>query len=620
MIMQLGSKMLEIQKQVDAFADAHQRLNRDVTGMITSTRGLISATDAYQVANKLSMAGIRASATQLEGLAKKAAEYAQATGQDIPAALEQMTSAVIAGSERGLRQFGVELDGSKDKLKNATSALDQFSAQTAGVVVKADDFTDALGALGNNAGDAAMRILEISRISEAYATLLMPLNDALSDFNGLLENSADKAGTLARTLQGTLYTALASITSIFGDNKVSRTFDEAAGHIAMEEARIQNASRERNNLLREQKDREAAAKAAARRGGGGGGGRKKESDGEVWSVEDVEAARQNEINDIVGARNQDAISREIANKVDVDMIRAAEELRLEPQQKFQEAVKERVESLKELQRAYEMFKQVELDPEVQKALQEYEAGALDRALGSKLQQLEDAANTREINEQVEQDPQVRAAMLAEERAATVAHYEEMTDMAGQFGKAWSKSLGDVSAGAMAAAGAQNLLRGAVTLVANAAINGGKLTVRAVTDMVKGVCMAIGIEATIKTVMELAEGIRAAASSYGLDPAAAGHFAAAAQYGVTAALAFGVAGGASAIGNAAGGGGKGGPSAPTGTQTGQGQYGSPGYASVGGQQQQSVVVILEGDAGGVFRVVEDENRKRSYSGQSSFRGA
>ena len=66
-----------------------------------------------------------------------------------------------------------------------------------------------------------------------------------------------------------------------------------------------------------------------------------------------------------------------------------------------------------------------------------------------------------------------------------------------------------------------------------------MTVRAVTDMVKGVAMAIGIEATIKTVMELAEGIRAIASSYGADPMAEVHFAAAAQYGITAALAFAV---------------------------------------------------------------------------------
>jgi hypothetical protein len=227
----------------------------------------------------------------------------------------------------------------------------------------------------------------------------------------------------------------------------------------------------------------------------------------------------------------------------------------------------------------------------------------------------------EIDKQLEQDPMVRAAMLAAERAETIEHYEYLIDTAGRFSEAWSSALSGVSAGANLATAAQNGLRGAVTMVANAAFNGGKITVKAIADMVKGVAVSLGTESTIRAVQELALGIGKAASSYGADPTAGLHFASAAQHAAAAALAFAVAGASSAIGSASGGGGGAGRTAATGQPAGAGQYGSPGYASYGsGQQQQSVVVILQGDAGGVFSVVESENKKRKYGGQSAFAAA
>jgi hypothetical protein len=249
------------------------------------------------------------------------------------------------------------------------------------------------------------------------------------------------------------------------------------------------------------------------------------------------------------------------------------------------------------------------------------AAEYEEALRQRLQSLSEAARMKEQSEQIEQDPRVRQALLAQERKETIDYYEQITDFAGRFDEAWTSSLQNVSVGANTATAAQNLLRGAVSMVANAALSGGKITVKAVADMVKGVTMSLGIESTIRAVQELALGIGKLASSYGADPTAELHFAAAAQHAVAAALAFAVAGASSAVSNSQSTS-KSAGSAGASASGGRGQYGSPGYATYGngGQQQQSVVVILEGDAGGVFRVVEEENRKRSYSGQSAFAGA
>jgi hypothetical protein len=193
--------------------------------------------------------------------------------------------------------------------------------------------------------------------------------------------------------------------------------------------------------------------------------------------------------------------------------------------------------------------------------------------------------------------------------------EEEVGFAEMFADSWENATSRTSAGAMAAAGMQNLLRGAVTQAANAIVGSSKVTVKAVAEMVKGVALSVGIEATILGLIELGHMIAAIASSWGMSPEVELHAAAVAQYAITAAAAFAVAGAASAVSSAS----KGSSSAsPTGTRTGQGQYGSPGYQDVsGGGGSQNITIVLEGDAEGIFRVVRKENQRQSYSGSGAF---
>jgi hypothetical protein len=556
MIAQMGAKVVEVMKSVDDFSDAHQRLSLDVSKMIAATRGLIAAQDAYISANKLSSVGIKATAEQLEGLGKKAVEYAQATGQTVPAALQQMTQAVMSGSSKGLRPFGVDVTAAKDKTEAATIALNQFASEMKNVVIEIDSLVDLFGALGTNISDAMFRLAEASEGTLQWVSTLSELNSELSDFNTWMEESPDSTARWATDISGILtsvaqdfFNFIADVSGAIGvqgnymeagAREIARGFGDKLGAKNLKYAQDKGAEKTTRDA-----EKASRTSAGARRpaGGGGGGGKRKGDSGMEFSVEETEASYQESMNDLIG-RTPDRWAG-VGDTLD----------------------------------AMELEERAKIKAEAAAA----EVRAADAVFENAL----------------------RLMTLREQELVQEVSFAEA------YGEAWSSSLGQVSAGSMVAAGAQNMLRGAVTMAANAIVGSSKMTVTAVMEMVKGVSLAIGIEATIRGLMELGLMIAAAASSWGMSPEVEMHAAALAQYAITAAAAFAVAGAASALSGPS----KSASSNVTGTKTGQGQYGSPGYSSLGGEQQSTnVTVVLQGDAAGVFSVVDEENRRRSRNGQ------
>ncbi len=103
------------------------------------------------------------------------------------------------------------------------------------------------------------------------------------------------------------------------------------------------------------------------------------------------------------------------------------------------------------------------------------------------------------------------------------------------------------------------LTGGLWAAADAAIQGGQAMGAALAGMLKSVLLSVAQEATIKAIMQTAEGIAAQAMTFGVpNPKSVAHFSAAATYGVVAAAAGGAGLGLSAAGaGASGGGAKGG---------------------------------------------------------------
>jgi hypothetical protein len=613
MVVMFAGKIAGAMKAVDDFADAHTRLSSDVGLMIERTNGLVKGVEAFTTANKLSQAGIKASKEQLGNLAVAATEYAQATGQDIPAAMNQMAEAVISGSERGLRKFGIDVSDAKDKTQAQTMALDALGKQFGDTVVQIDSFSNMASALSNNLEDATMRMLEASAASAGFAAIFYDLNKELTEFNVMMEESPQATADWATDVHNILLSVSADWGNYFAtvaegllgaDNAIAKWLREAAAatNQAVTARNLQRVleSIPEKKQREEQRQQRQAAMAAPKRSGGGG--KKKAMASMDFSESESEASYQGSLDPLLG----EAPDRWAGVGGNVDEMEAAArfaETQAGYAKRLEEAIKSTVETRKE---ALDVMR---LNMEVDKS-----AAGIAMSIDERIAQMEAAAQSREIDKQIEADPRVRALELAAEREATLEYYDQSLDYAERFGDSWGDALQRTSAGAMVAAGTQNLLRGAVTQAANAIVGSSKLTVKAMAEMVKGVALSVGIEATILGLIELGHMIAAIASSWGMSPEVEMHAAALAQYAITAAAAFAVAGAASAVSSSA----KGASSAsPTGTKTGQGQYGSPGYQDVSGGGNQNVTIVLEGDAEGIFRVVRKENQKRSYSGSGSF---
>jgi len=607
MVVQFAGKVADAMQAVDAFADAHTRLSSDVSGVIERTKGLVSGIDAFTNANKLSTAGIQATREQLANLAVGATEYAQATGQDIPAAMAQMTQAIIAGSAEGLQRFGVDISSAKNKTEAQAMALEQLSQQFKDIEVEINSVSNMLASLSNNIEDATLRLVELSGASFGVVKPLTEINNALTQFNTMMEEAPNATAKFITSLKGlgsemasvyaglisNLLTPIESIIGVISYPIIALAEFAGMGNInpisalkkALEiaQTKLGEISSGVAGQYAYDKSLETAGKGAT--GETGVGTAFGDAVGSAWgSVVGSAAGAIKKKGGGKGGRGGGGGGLES----EVDMVFDAADA--------------------------EDFRRRDESAALGKDEGRY------TGVGANVDQM--AMDAQEELEASKYGPpttdfEVQASMAAmdewiESRGMQI---DAEIGFAQAFGDSWEDATSRTSAGAMAAAGTQNLLRGAVTMAANAIVGSSKVTVFAVAEMVKGVALSVGIEATIQGLISLGHMIAAIASSWGMSPQVELHAAAVAQYAVTAAAAFAVAGASSAIGSASKGSSA---SSPTGTRTGQGQYGSPGYQSVGGDRDNgNVTIVLEGDAEGIFRVVRKENQRRSYSGSGSF---
>ena len=205
--------------------------------------------------------------------------------------------------------------------------------------------------------------------------------------------------------------------------------------------------------------------------------------------------------------------------------------------------------------------------------------------------------------------------------------EKDLNFATQFRESWEAALKGVTAASLTANGAQQALRGTMQQVWEAAILGNKITVNSVAQMLRGVALSIAVEASVRAIMETALGIAAQARTEGIpNGASIAHFAAAASMFATAVIAGTVAAGANFIARSAGGNGSYDSAPPAlrdksldgvdGTNKSQWSPGAPSGSSAG-QGNQQITVSFEGDAEGMFKVVQKGSRRSRANGSQGF---
>lgn len=109
------------QQALRALGPAYQEVQR-------ATEGTVTASEAWQLQQRLLQSGLPTTGRELAEVTRAARDYARATGTETPAAIEQLSQALINGEAGGLRRFGIAVEQGATRTQTFESALRQLNA------------------------------------------------------------------------------------------------------------------------------------------------------------------------------------------------------------------------------------------------------------------------------------------------------------------------------------------------------------------------------------------------------------------------------------------------------------------------------------------------------------
>ena len=202
-ILNMGKQVIDFvakqAREVQAYTRVVQGHTVSVAAADAATSGLIDTLQLHRQAARLESAGLRVTSEQYRSIAVAAGQYAQRTGVDMTQAMEQLTSAVISGNERGLRPFNVTLGQGGTVVQRQTRALEGLTARFADQRVEIQNTGDAIYQLQNTWGTAwSEMVATVERSSGPLRTILESVNSWIADIASSLETQRRAAERLSR--------------------------------------------------------------------------------------------------------------------------------------------------------------------------------------------------------------------------------------------------------------------------------------------------------------------------------------------------------------------------------------------------------------------------------------
>lgn len=581
---QLGGMIKESIVELDRFSNSWQVTNQKaVIAADSAAKGLIDTQEILKGYNKLMSAGVKITDEQYQIIAKRSVELAQATGQDATEAFKRLTESVSKGSQRALREYGVEIKNTSDLTKAQQEAVQKLTKGFEGLEVSAKTASERLFQLDNNLGTFRALMWDATAQSGLFKGAIDGLNGALGEMNTWLAESPDAMSDfifsgkgltqgvmeIGRVIADYLLAPLQALADLAGSEGLASSLKSVRDKIMStgeaEQARLDALF---VNRRKERASREAAGLGAGSvgarpqagfgRGGRGGGA----PQFEMWETTPEELAYAQTMGTLEGFNQQSAeaaIASGAATAGEFGAPLGAE--------KYEEAA----------QWASEL------------------AGIEEQRM-----EMSEAAFQQILDQEF---------FIWEQREASLQYAED-------WSSAWESALSRVSAGALGAQGVMDVLYAATAASVKAAIAGEKTWGEAVRQAVEEIGLAIAIQATFMALLETAHAIAAFAAPFGVRAGeGAAHLVAAAAYAATAV----VAGGASAIARATGPG-EGHSSASASSGGSSGYNTGPGYRSNGyGTEEQTVVVNIKigGSMSGFIDAVQDENEVLKRDGRRAF---
>jgi len=130
------------------------RLGLDFDAAANAAGRFTDETEAMAAATRLAEAGIRLSQTELDGLTRVAAAFAQNTGVTTREAIEKLTGGLITGAQEGLRPFGGELRAVAGESHTITDRLVALTAQAGHTTRATNDAATSFAAFKDSIEDA----------------------------------------------------------------------------------------------------------------------------------------------------------------------------------------------------------------------------------------------------------------------------------------------------------------------------------------------------------------------------------------------------------------------------------------------------------------------------------
>lgn len=170
----IGKMMLGWIREGDRSAQVFENLKISITEASRAAGGTVSQFDLAAAANRAWAADLRLNADQLADVSRLADDFADRTGGDTTEAVNTLIDALIKGTDRGLRPFGLAVEKNKDLLATLSTKVDALGDVTVTTAEKIEAMTIAMD-------DAWLAFQEGFATSEEFARVSTEIQSGLAN-------------------------------------------------------------------------------------------------------------------------------------------------------------------------------------------------------------------------------------------------------------------------------------------------------------------------------------------------------------------------------------------------------------------------------------------------------
>ncbi len=150
--------LAEMSAEADRSERALRVLGPAYDAVSRATADTMDETDAFRLQNRLLEAGLHTTAEELGNVAGYAREHARDLGITATEATERLTGALITGTARGLRPFGLQVDHNASRSANWHRVLGEMNTTMAATGTTARTAAEDLARSDRELGDATNRL------------------------------------------------------------------------------------------------------------------------------------------------------------------------------------------------------------------------------------------------------------------------------------------------------------------------------------------------------------------------------------------------------------------------------------------------------------------------------